>query len=82
MESYNPDFPYLLNDLDYPVPDPAWHYAEVWARLMQIQKQTNNLATFLQMEAAEHESPAVDQTIREHLRQVAAQTNAIMGLLG
>lgn len=81
-EKYDPDFPYPpLVDGSYPFFDPAWDYAEVWGRLQSIQRQVEHLQTFLQLDAAEHGNPAVDQTIREHLRQVTAQSNAIMGLL-
>lgn len=81
-EQYDPDFPYpLIVDGSYPVPDPSWDYAEVWGRLYSMQRQVKNLQTFLQLGAAEHGNPAVDQTIREHIRQVAAQSSTIMGLL-
>ena len=79
---YDPNFPYPpVYDASEPQPDPAWEYAEIWGRLKSIQLQAQHLETFLKMDAAEYKNPNVDQVVREHLQQIAAQNNAIMALL-
>lgn len=81
-EKYDPNFPYPpVFDGSETFPDPAWDYTEIWGRIRSIKLQVENLEVFLQLDAAKYANPAVNQTIREHIQQIDAQSHAITILL-
>jgi hypothetical protein len=57
----------LLN-ADYPIPDPAWDYAELWHHVMHLQRDISALVQLLTQQ--ENASPEADQLIRKYLDQI------------
>lgn len=78
-EQYNPDYPYpIIIDGSEALPDPSWDYAQTYYRSIALRREMEALFKALEVDDA---TPEVDQAIRDHLRQMAAQINAAMGEL-
>lgn len=80
-EQYDPNFPYPPVYEAGEEPDPNWEYGDIVGRSKLIQKQIDNLLTFLELDVTRYKNPNVDQTVREHLQQIIAQSKEIMASL-
>jgi hypothetical protein len=82
-ESYDPNYPYMpIFDGSEALPDPAWDYYEVWVHAIALRQEADRLmATFIHPES-DAQTPKTDQVLRDHMRQIAAQTNEILRILG
>ncbi|MBN8564755.1 MAG: hypothetical protein J0L70_29925 [Leptolyngbya sp. UWPOB_LEPTO1] len=81
LEQYDPNFPYSPVYEAGEEPEQSWEYGDVFGRSKLIQKQIDNLLAFLELDVTKYKNPSVDQTVREHLQQIIAQSKEIMASL-
>lgn len=68
-----------LIDLDYPVPDPAWDYFEVYKVAIALHQEATEMVSRVSEE--ERGSTEADQVIRDSLQEISQRVNRIMALL-
>lgn len=66
-------------DIDSPLLDPAWDYAAEYHAAIALQHEAQDLIATLSEQ--EERSPETDQTVREHLKQIAFHSTMILNLL-
>ncbi|MCG6135183.1 MAG: hypothetical protein MET45_11030 [Nostoc sp. LLA-1] len=62
----------LLN-ADYPIPDPAWDYAQIWQYTQEAAAQLQKLLAY--MAEIEDATPETDQEIKSQLDSVGQRLN-------
>lgn len=68
-----------MADLDYPLPDPTWDYAEVYWQAISLHREAT--AMIAAMSEQERSSLKADQAIRESLQEISRRVNEMMGRL-
>jgi len=68
-----------LADLDYPLPDPTWDYAEVYWQAIALHREAT--AMIAAMSEQEQASPEADQAVRDSWREISRRVNEMMGRL-
>lgn len=68
-----------LMDADYPIPDPAWEYAEIWHQCQAIRTELEMLLG--ELATYEEANPEYDQLIGERVDTLAylAQRASLVG---
>lgn len=62
---------------DYPIPDPAWDYADIWKQAVTLQRAANALVELLQQ--TEDATPESDRLVQFYLNTIRNNVNAAFG---
>jgi hypothetical protein len=81
-DSYDPDYPYPPILDGEAMPDPSWEYYQVWTHSFALLQTATHLMSHFDNAEAEERHPKVDQAVRDHIRQITAQSRKVMELLG
>ncbi|MBR8839516.1 MAG: hypothetical protein DSM106950_37320 [Stigonema ocellatum SAG 48.90 = DSM 106950] len=65
--------------MDYPVPDPAWDYAQIWQKLQESKSQLDQLLAY--MATIEDADPSSDEAIKKHLDEIGQKMNSARRLI-
>ncbi|MBH8564463.1 hypothetical protein I8748_20135 [Nostoc sp. CENA67] len=68
----------LLN-ADYPIPDPAWDYAQIWHHSQRVNAELQVL--FQYMATIENATPEADAEIKAKLDSIGQQLNTARRLI-
>jgi ubiquitin-protein ligase len=66
-----------LLSADYPIPDPAWDYADIWKQVVTMQRSTTALAELLQQ--TENATPESDRLVNLYLTAIRDNVNTALG---
>jgi len=67
-----------LMNADYPIPDPAWDYSEVWHHAQATAAQLQSLLTY--MAEIEDATAGIDEQIKSQLDSIGQRLNSARGL--
>lgn len=65
--------------MNYPIPDPAWDYANLWQQLQETKGQLEEL--ILSIAQVEEARPEIDQQIKEKLNLIGQALNSVRRLM-
>jgi cytochrome c556 len=69
----------MIENLNYPIPDPAWDYAEVWHRLQEIKTEYEKLLEYLS--GMEDSTTQTDAEIKNRIDAIGQDLNSTRRLL-
>jgi hypothetical protein len=68
----------LLN-ADYPIPDPAWDYSQIWHHAQAAAAELRSLFSY--MATVEDATPETDQQVKSQLDSIGQRLNLARGLI-
>jgi hypothetical protein len=67
-----------IMNVDYPIPDPAWDYSQVWHHTQAAAAQLRSLLAY--MAEIEDATAATDEQIKSQLDSIGERLNSARGL--